>query len=349
MITRRNFLGAVGAGATIGAAALTGCAGFGKVATGKVVVIGAGFGGATAAKYIRVWSGYGVDVTLVDPAPEFISCPMSNLVLGGTRQLADITRSYDTLQAKYGITRVRDEVVSIDPRKQEVRLAGGQTLKYNRLIVSPGIEFMHETIPGLRGAQAQEKILHAWKAGPQTVALRRQLESMRDGGVFVMHIPLAPYRCPPGPYERACQVASYFKKEKPRSKVIILDSNEDVVSKKDLFTRAWKDLYPGIIEYRNYQEVQDVDAATGTVKLMFADVRGDVLNVIPPQRAAHIAHDAGLVTANKRWCEVDFITFESIVHPNIHVLGDALLPAPAMPKSGHMANQHAKVCADAVV
>ena len=182
-----------------------------------------------------------------------------------------------------------------------------------------------------------------------THALRRQLEDMDDGGVFVIHIPRVPYRCPPGPYERACQAAWYFRNRKPKSKVLILDANEDVQSKKGLFTAAWNSDYKGLVEYRPNSTLLDVDLATLTAKLEFEDVKASVLNVIPPQRAGAIARELGMANANNRWCQVDFRTFESTAHPDIHVLGDAIQPAPAMPKSGHMANQHAKVAANAIV
>lgn len=347
MRTRRDFLQTVGAAAV--AASFGGCVTAAARAQGRVVVIGAGYGGATAAKYIRLWSNQRVEVTLVERNAQFISCPVSNLLLGGYRSLADITLGYGAIEHDHGIKLLHDEAVAIDPIKQEVKLTSGAVLKYDRLVISPGIDFMYETLPGLNHPETQAQVLHAWKAGPQTVALRAQLEAMRDGGVYAIHIPKAPYRCPPGPYERACLVASYFKTAKPRSKVLILDANEDVVSKKALFMKAWRDLYAGIIEYQPNSELQDVDVATRTAKLVFGDVRADVLNVIPPQKAAAIAESAGLITANKRWCGVDFRTLESKAQKNIHVLGDATLSAPQMPKSGHMANQHGKVCADAVV
>jgi hypothetical protein len=193
------------------------------------------------------------------------------------------------------------------------------------------------------------RVLHAWKAGPQTVALQRQLAQMRVGGVYVLAVPLAPYRCPPGPYERASQVAQYFKKHNPTAKVLIVDANPDVTSKGKLFKQAWADLYPGMIEFRGNAKAIDVDAGSNVVRLEVEDVRGDVLNVVPPQRAGDIAVKAGLITANDRWCGVDWRTTESTVAPGVHVLGDATLSAPGMPKSGSMANQQAKVCAAAVV
>ena len=344
-LSRREFIQWMSAGAGVGA--LAGCAGSGGPSAGRVVVIGGGYGGATAAKYVRLWSP-DIDVTLVERDRMFVSCPLSNLVLGGSKTLADITVSYDGL-AKHGVKLMRDDAVAVDPVNRAVRLASGATLGYDRLIVSPGIDFMYDTIPGLNNAEAQSKVLHAWKPGTQTVALRRQLEAMPDGGVYALQIPKAPYRCPPGPYERACQVAYYFKNAKPKSKVLILDANEDVVSKKGLFMTAWNGPYKGIVEYRPNSELVDVDARTLTAKLQFDNVKADVLNVVPPHGAGAIARQAGLITANNRWCGVDWLTMESIKVPGIHVLGDATLSASLMPKSGHMANQHAKVAAAAVI
>ncbi|NDP42642.1 MAG: flavocytochrome C, partial [Aromatoleum sp.] len=307
-------------------------------------------GGATVAKYIRMWSDGKVDVTLVEAGAEFVSCPLSNLVLGGSKQIADLTVSYDNLTRRHGVKLVRDTAVGVDAEKRTVTLAGGRTLSYDRLILSPGIDFMWDQVPGLNNADAQSTILHAWKAGPQTVGLRKQLEAMPDGGVYALSIPKAPFRCPPGPYERACQVAWYFKRSKPKSKVLILDGNEDVISKKGLFMKAWGEEYKGIVEYRPNYVLTDVDVRTQTAKFETQDdVRATVLNVVPPQRAGAIARTAGVITANNRWCEVDFLTFESIKVKGVHVLGDAIQIAPGMPKSGHMANQHAKVCAAAVV
>ena len=345
---RREFLKA-GFG-TAAALALPGCASMGGSSAGKVVVVGAGFGGATAAKYIRMWSNATVDVTLVEPNPEFISCPMSNLVLGGSKDLAYLTSSYSSLTARHGVKFVRDTATTVDAERRVVKLASGLELAYDRLVMSPGVDFMWDKVDGLDNADAQSRILHAWKAGPQTVALRRQLEAMPDGGVFAISIPVAPYRCPPGPYERACQVAWYFKRAKPKSKVLILDGNPDVTSKPALFKKAWAEEFKGLVEYRPNYVLTDVEVATKTAKFDVQDpVRADVLNVLPPQRAGAIARSAGVVTANDRWCEVDFVTFESVKVKNIHILGDAIQVASGMPKSGHMANQHAKVCAAAVV
>lgn len=345
-LNRRGFLRALGAAAAGGA--LYGCAGAGARASGNVVVIGGGYGGATAAKYIRMWSGGGVNVTLVERNPSFISCPLSNLVLAETMAMDDITLKYDSIQ-KHGVKVVQDEVTAVDADKRVIRLARGGELAYDRLVVATGIDFLYESIPALGSVAAQEKILHAWKAGPQTVALRKQLEAMKDGGVYALTVPKAPYRCPPGPYERACMVAYYLKTEKPKSKVLILDANEDVVSKKGLFLKAWGETYKGIIEYRPNSELRDVDVANTTAILEFDKVKADLLNVVPPQRAGSIAKQAGLITANDRWCGIDWLSMESIARKNIHVIGDAALAGPAMPKSGHMANQHAKLAAAAIV
>jgi len=344
-VSRREFM--KWASASAGMTAVAGCATGGSGSAGRVVVVGGGYGGATAAKYVKMWAP-DIDVTLVEPNQHFISCPISNLVLGGNAQMGDITFSYDGLRQR-GIRVIRDSAVAIDAAQRQVRLAGGETLAYDRAIMSPGIEFMFDQIPALKSADAQNRILHAWKAGAQTVALRKQLESMRDGGVYVLQIPLAPYRCPPGPYERVCQVADYFKKAKPKSKIIVLDSNPDIISKKGLFLAAWNGMYKGMIDYRPNSEIADVDVKGMTVKLQFDNVKGDVLNVVPAQRAADIAVKSGLITANNRWCGIDWTTCESTAVKGVHVLGDSTLSAPAMPKSGSMANQHAKVCAAAVV
>jgi NADPH-dependent 2,4-dienoyl-CoA reductase/sulfur reductase-like enzyme len=340
---RRDFLRFAGAASALSLAA---CAtpGGGK---GRVVVIGGGYGGATAAKYIRLWDP-GIDVVMVERESFFTSCPMSNLVIGGHRRIEEIRRDYAGLR-RHGVQVVNDEATAVDGAKRVVKLARGGDLPYDRLIVSPGIDFMFGDIDGYAAAMAGGRVIHAWKAGPQTSALRSSLERMRDGGVYVLSIPPSPYRCPPGPYERASQVASYFKSAKPRSKVLILDANPDVTSKGPLFKRAWQDLYPGMIEYRGNAKAVAIDAASMAVRTEFDTVSGDVLNVVPPHRAGDIAVKAGLITHNNRWCEVDWRTCESKAVKGIHVLGDATLSAPGMPKSGHITNSQAKVCAAAVV
>ncbi|MCB2016212.1 MAG: FAD-dependent oxidoreductase [Hydrogenophaga sp.] len=347
---RRHFVQTLGAGtAAAGIGLLGGCA-VGGGSGAKVVVVGGGYGGATAAKYVRLFSDYGIDVTLVEPNPAFVSCPISNLVLNGAKSINDITTPYDNLGKRHGVKVVRDMVASIDADKRTVKLASGGVLPYDRLIVSPGIDFMWETLPGMAKEGAKDKVLHAWKAGPQTVALRKQLEAMPDGGVYALAIPRAPYRCPPGPYERASLIANYFKKAKPKSKVVIFDANDDIQSKKGLFMKAWKEHYDGMIEYRPKHTVSDVDAATNTLKFEIAeDFKASVANVVPGMRAGALAVKSGLATANGRWCEVDFLTFESKAAKNVHVIGDSIQTAPGMPKSGHMANQQGKTCAAAVV
>lgn len=346
---RRDFLKMAGAGVAAGALAVH-AQRAAAAPSGNVVVVGGGFAGATVAKYLRLWSGGGVQVTLIERNPTFISCPLSNLVLSGDRRMTDLTISYDGLTRKHGVHLVAGEVNAIDAEKKQVRLASGDSIGYDRLVVAPGIDFMYESVPGLTKELSDSKILHAWKAGAQTVALRKQIEGMKDGGVMAICIPKIPYRCPPGPYERACLVAHYLKYNKPRSKVLILDANDDVVSKKGLFMKAWAETYKDIVEYRKEQNIIGVDAATNTVKFDFGDpVKADVLNIIPPQTAGGIAKAAGLINQNNRWCGVDWLTLESTAAKYVHVLGDATFPAPAMPKSGHMANQQAKVAAAAIL
>ncbi|TAH40201.1 MAG: flavocytochrome C [Betaproteobacteria bacterium] len=347
MATRRSFVkglaGAIGATALGGLAA---CASGKSRARAHVVVVGGGFGGATAAKYLRMWSQGTVDVTLIERNAAFVSCPISNLVLGGYRELADISVSYAGLQSKWGVRLITDEATAIDIDKRTVGTAMNGVLRYDRLVLSPGVDFIPNAVPGLEGNF--EHVPHAWKAGPQTLLLRQQLQDMADGGVFALHIPKAPYRCPPGPYERACVVASYLRRHKPRSKVLVLDANGEIQSKKVLFAKAFEG-YGGLIDYVPNSELRSVDAATRTAELEFDRIRADVLNVIPPMRAGTIATRSGLPLVNGRWVDVDWLTMEARGVAGVHVLGDALQPAPAMPKSGHIANQHAKVAAAAIV
>ncbi len=348
--SRRRIVRALGAGTALGA--LGACASpaprMTSRAAARVVVVGAGYGGATAARYLKHWGGPALEVVLVDRAAQFVSCPLSNLVLGGSRTIGEQTVGYEGLRA-LGVTVIVDEVQAIDPANRRVVLGTSGSQRYDRLIVSPGVDFSFGAVQGL-DTEAQKTILHAWKAGPQTVALRHQLEEMPDGGVYVLTIPMLPYRCPPGPYERVCQVAHYFKTRKPRSKIIVLDANPGITSKGPLFTSVWNGRYAGIIDYRPGSNVTEVDRRTRTAITEFGDqVRADVLNVVPPQTAGAIAHSAGLVNANGRWCQVDWVTLESTAAEGVHVLGDATLPAPAMPKSGHMANQHGKAAAAAIV
>ncbi|MDO8774145.1 MAG: NAD(P)/FAD-dependent oxidoreductase [Burkholderiaceae bacterium] len=346
---RRDFVQASLALGTLGG--MVGCATTGAIPSkAKVVVIGGGYGGATAAKYVRMLSNYRIDVLMIEPNVNFVSCPVSNLVLGGSKSMGEITTPYDNMKGRHGVTIVKDMVSVINAAKKTVTLAGGATIGYDKLIVSPGIDLMWDSIEGLQAAQTSGQILQAWKAGPETLALRKQLEAMPDGGVYAITIPLAPYRCPPGPYERASQVASYFKKAKPKSKVLILDSNPDVTSKGPLFKKFWAENYAGMLEYRGAHKTIAVDARTNTVKFEVQnDIKADVLNVLPDMSAGAIAVKAGLANANNRWCNVNYLTFESSVAKDVHIIGDSLLAAPLMPKSGHMANSHGKVVAAAVV
>ncbi len=348
-IQRRSFLQSSAAVSLLGLGA---CASTGSIpAKAKVVVIGGGYGGATAAKYVRLLSDYKIDVVLIEPNDAFISCPLSNLVVGGSKQISDVTTSYAGLSRNHGITVVKDLATAIDAGKKTVTLARGASIAYDKLVVSPGIDLMMGSIEGLAAAQASGQILQAWKAGAETVALRKQLQDMPDGGVYAITIPVAPYRCPPGPYERASQVAWYFKQAKPKSKVLILDGNPDVTSKGPLFKKVWANQYKGMIEYRGDHKVTAVDAKTGTIKFEVQDdVKASVLNVLPVMRAGTIAQQAGLSNlANNRWCGVNYQSFESTAAKDVHVLGDAIQVAPLMPKSGHMANSHAKVAAAAIV
>ncbi len=345
---RRSFLHS---SAALGVLGLGACASAPAPTSAQVVVIGGGYGGATAAKYVRLLSDYRINVVLVEPNEAFISCPMSNLVIGGSRQMADITTPYTALSRRHGVRVVRDVATAVDTQRKQVRLARGGTIGYDKLILSPGIDLQFATIQGLLEASNAGQVLQAWKAGGETVALRRQLEAMPDGGVYAITIPEQPYRCPPGPYERACQVAWYFKQAKPRSKVLVLDANPDVTSKGALFKRVWAEQYRGILEYRPQHKAVAVDGRSGIVKFEVQDdVKANVLNVLPVMRAGTIAQQAGVANlVNNRWCGVDYQTFESSVAKDVHVIGDSIQVAPAMPKSGHMANSHAKVAAAAVV
>lgn len=337
-----------GAGASSLLALLGGCATSKLPESAKVVVVGGGYGGATAAKYVRLLSDYKLDVVLVEPNDGFISCPLSNLVLEGARDLSSLATSYDALRTQHGITVVKDYVSSVDTAAKTVTLARGGSIRYDKLVLSPGVELQLDTIPGLAEAHASGRVLQAWKAGPETVALRKQLEQIPDGGVYALTVPEAPYRCPPGPYERVALVASYFKKAKPRAKVVLFDANPDVTSKGALFKKAWAELYPGLIEYRPQHKVVGVEGNTLKFEVQ-ESFKADVLNVLPQQRAGQIAVQSGLANSNKRWVGVNYLNFESTAAKDVHVIGDAIQLAAGMPKSGHMANSHAKVAAAAIV
>jgi len=347
-LDRRNFLKLVGVGAGAAGLPLIGRAAELMPKAGKrVVVIGGGYGGTIAAKYIRMMDK-SIEVVMIERNDHFVSCPFSNLYIGGIlKDLNPLTIKYDKLASNHGVKVVQAEVTAIDAAAKVVTTSKG-TVSYDRLVVSPGIDFRLEEMKGYDAA-AMEKMPHAWKAGPQTVLLRKQLEAMKDGGTVVMTVPLGPYRCPPGPYERTSMIAHYLKKNKPKSKIVVLDANPDITSKGGLFKKGWKDNYEGIIDYRPAKKVTEVNAQGMSVMVEgIEEVKGDVINVIPPQRAGQIAVAAGLVGDDKNWCPVNATTFESTKQAGIHVIGDACV-AGAMPKSGYSANSEAKVCATNIV
>jgi NADPH-dependent 2,4-dienoyl-CoA reductase/sulfur reductase-like enzyme len=345
---RRNFIKLAGLATAVGMSThgLTAFARASKLPLGRVVVIGGGYAGAAAAKYLRLWSLGAIEVVVVEPNRQFVSCPLSNLVLGGSKSMDDLTFDYQLLKSNHGIQWVQDQVTAIDADAKKISMLRGE-LSYDRLIIAPGVDFIYDNLPMLQSAEAQKQVPHAWKAGWQTVNLRQQLTAMPDGGVFVMNVPAAPYRCPPGPYERAAQVAYYLKNHKPKSKVIVLDANAEIVSKKGLFTKVFNEMYAGLVDYRPNNTLVSVDVDSKTVTTEFETVRADVLNIIPPQRAGKPAQMAQLNNVDKRWCEVDFLTYESKLVNNIHVIGDAV--SAALPKSAHMATNQAKICANAIV
>jgi sulfide dehydrogenase [flavocytochrome c] flavoprotein chain len=313
----------------------------------RVVVVGGGFGGATCAKYIR-HADAAIEVTLVEPRRQFITCPFSNAVIAGLRDIASITHGYDGLRQRHGVRVVHASATAIDPATRRVTLDDGGTLAYDRLVLSPGIELRWGGIEGYDAATS-EVFPHAWEAGPQTMLLRRQLETMEDGGLVLIAVPAEPYRCPPGPYERASLIAHYLKTHKPRSKLLILDA-KNAFSKQELFRTAWERLYPGLIEWIPQSQsgrVVRVDSRARTVSTDFDDYTPAVANIIPPQQAAAIARSAGL-DDGKGWCQVRAGSFESTVHAGIHLIGDAAMANP-MPKSAFSANNQAKTCAAAIV
>jgi len=345
MTTRRRFLELSGA-AAVASPAVAAPAVARAQGTGKVVVVGGGFGGATAARTLAQLQP-GLAVTLVEPDPVFTACPFSNLVLAELRDMDQQRFGYDGVR-RAGVTVAPTAATAVDPAARAVSLADGSRLAYDRLILSPGIDIGWGRLPGYDEAAA-EKMPHAWKAGPQTLLLRRQLQAMEDGGLVVMSSPANPFRCPPGPYERASLIAWWLKAHKPRSKLLILDS-KDVFSKQRLFQSAWAKLYPGLVEWVPLSQggkVTSVDPATLTLVTDFGRHKAAVANVIPPQTAAAIARQAG-VADRTGWCPVEPVAFESKLQPGIHVLGDSAIMG-GMPKSAFAANAQAKVCAAAVV
>jgi NADH dehydrogenase FAD-containing subunit len=312
---------------------------------GRVVIIGGGMGGATAAKYLRYWGGTGVEVTLIERESSYASNIMSNLVLNGSRNMTSLQYGYGNLASRYGVKIVKGDVVAIDPVGHAVTLSSGTRYPYDRLVVAPGVDF--DSLPGLETAAAQAAVPHAWKAGPQTTALRNKITAMPSGGVFVMSIPAKPYRCPPGPYERACIVADWLKRNRPGSKVIVLDANPGITAEVHSFTDAFEVVHKGVIEYHPGVSITSVDASTLTANTNIGNIRGNVLNVIPPHRAGKVISANGLADAGGKWTSVDVLSYEAKVAPGVHVIGDAA--ATTQPKAGHIANQEAKVCADAIL
>ena len=311
----------------------------------KVVVIGGGFGGATVSKYIKKWSS-NIDVTLVEKNTNYVSCPISNRIFSGKVDLNYLTHNYETLSKKYSVKIINDTVNSISPKNKKV-IFNHKSIDYDILVVSPGVEFNYDNIPEFK--KNKESVpLHAWKAGKQTIDLKKQLIDMKDGGVFSIIIPQAPYRCPPGPYERACQVAHYLKNNKPKSKIVIYDANEKIQSKGALFKKYWSDLYPGMIDYYPMMPLRDFNLSTNSLIFDFDEMTHDVVNYIPDQKAPKFIREIA-AKAESNWCEIDFRSYQSIYDDNIYIVGDSILPSPKMPKSGHMANSQAKVCASAIV
>ena len=340
-ITRRKF---VRGGAAAGCAALLPVPALAQ-AKARIAVLGGGFAGATCARVLRR-ADPGFEVTLIEPNPVFIACPFSNTVIAGLRDMAAQRFGYDAIRNE-GVVVAAEQATAVDPRTRRITLSGGSALDYDRMVLAPGIAIRWDALPGYDEAAAAV-MPHGWLAGDQTLLLRRQLEAMPDGGTVVISAPPNPFRCPPGPYERASLIAYYLKKTKPRSKLIVLDA-KDNFSKQRLFQNAWRQLYPELIEWvslSNGGKVVSVDAKTRTMVTDYATYKADVANVIPPQRAAGIAQLAG-VADGTGWCPIDPVTFESRLQPNIHVIGDAAI-AGAMPKSAFAANAQAKVCALAV-
>ena len=358
MISRRKLLASMGAGLVgLGAQrALSAAARLEPIAlaapndapravtavSGRVIVVGGGMGGATAARFLKRWGGSQLQVTLIEKNASYQSNILSNLVLTGQRTLSSLQFSYAALRTA-GVNVVQAEVLAIDPVARTVTLSNGQTQLYDRLVLSPGIDF--DLLPGMTD---YNDVVHAWQAGPQTTRLAQQLQGMPTGGVFVMTIPAAPYRCPPGPYERACVVADYVQRLKPGGKVIVLDANPNVMAERHTFETAFAGLFANTVEYHPGVVINSVDVAGRNIDTNLGVIHADVLNPIPPHRAGSLVRNAGLANAsNGRWAGVDVLTYESTAQPYIHVLGDA--SATTQPKAGHIANAEAKVCADAIL
>ena len=316
--------------------------------SGRVVVVGGGMAGAAVAKFLRLWGGKGVQVTLVEREPRYTSNILSNLVLTNAVQMSSLAFGYATLASAYGIAVIRGEAVAADPVAKRLTVAtasGPQVLDYDRLVVAPGIGFDYPE--GLQTAQAQALFPHAWQAGPQTTLLRDQIRAMPAGGTFIMTVPATPYRCPPGPYERACVVADWLKRNKPGSKVIVLDANPAITAERESFTRAFEVTHAGVIDYVPNAPVTFVDTAARTIHTPMGAFHGDVLNVIPTNIGPRLLADIGVANAPRGFAGVDVLSYESTAVAGIHVIGDA--SATTQPKAGHIGNQEGKVCADAIL
>jgi len=349
MTIRRTFIHGFGAGAALSLAGMPMVARAQELMprTGRrIVVVGGGFGGTIAAKYARM-ADPSIEVVLIDRDRSHFACPFSNLHFIGARDIGENEFGYSKMASTWGVRTLFGEVTAIDGAAKRVVLEDG-FVRYDRLILAPGIDFRFEEIQGYDPKTTPRLMPHAWKAGEQTRLLKHQLDAMPNGGTVVISIPMAPFRCPPGPYERACMVAAYLKRSKPRSKLLVLDGNAQIISKGALFSAAWEQHYKGIIEYRHSNSVGKIDAKAITVDTGIDEIKAAVVNLIPPQKAGLIAAAAGVVGDDKRWCPVDPITYESTRVPGIHVIGDAASVAP-MPKSGNAANSQGKVCAYNVV
>ena len=350
-MNRRNFvknLGLTGLGMSLLQQTFAGNFYANLDAAGKVVVIGGGMAGTTVAKFLRLWGGVGIDVTLVEPNASYYSNIFSNMVLTGERTLAQLTFNYNNLTTKYGVKVKNFAATLIDPISKTVTLSNGQVLPYDRLVLAPGIDF--EALP-IAGTDANKaKIVHAWKAGPQTTSLKNQISAMTKADTFIMTIPPKPYRCPPGPYERACVVADYLKRKKGGGKVIILDANPGIQAEPVNFTNAFNNTHKGQITYIPNANISSIDANSMTVLTNVGSFKGKVINAIPTHKAGNLITQSGLGLANAgggKWAGVNVLTYESTAVPFIHIIGDS--SATTQPKAGHIANAEAKVCADAII
>ena len=351
---RRDFLRYLGTGAALGmmaplsnVLAATGPTMPGNTgANGRIVVIGGGMAGTTIAKYLRLWGGTGVQVTLVEPNATYISNIFSNMVLTGERTLTQLSYTYGTLTSKYGVKLLTKSVTAIDPISRQVMLNDGSKLPYDRLVIAPGITF--DALPLSGTATNQAKVVHAWQAGAQTTSLQNQIKAMTKADTFILTIPPKPYRCPPGPYERACVVADYLKRTKGGGKVMVLDANPSIQAEVQNFTNAFSNIHKGVITYVPNATLTSIDANTGTVNTSAGSFKGKVINAIPAQKAGKIITDMPSLanSGGGRWAGVNVLTYESAI-PNIHVIGDSA--ATTQPKAGHIANAEAKVCADAII